>query len=52
NKNVNRLAGLLSAARLFHANSFSQKKESRRWTWESPNGMTHAETDHILTKRR
>ncbi|XGW11810.1 hypothetical protein V3C99_012907 [Haemonchus contortus] len=37
NENGNRLAGLLSAARLFHGNSFSQKKEHRRWTWESPN---------------
>ncbi|KAE9419252.1 hypothetical protein Angca_004821, partial [Angiostrongylus cantonensis] len=52
NENGNRLAGLLSAARLFHGNSFFKKKESRRWTWESPNGMTHAEIDHILTNRR
>ncbi|KAE9412721.1 hypothetical protein Angca_010143, partial [Angiostrongylus cantonensis] len=52
NENGNRFAGLLSAARLFHGNSFFQKKESRRWTWESSNGMTHAEIDHILTNRR
>ncbi|KAE9417936.1 hypothetical protein Angca_003248, partial [Angiostrongylus cantonensis] len=38
NENGNRLAGLMSAARLFHGNSFFQKKESSRWTWESPNG--------------
>ncbi|VDM62528.1 unnamed protein product [Angiostrongylus costaricensis] len=37
---------------LFHGNSFFQKKQSRRWTWESPNGMTHAEIDHILTNTR
>uniref|UniRef100_A0A0K0CYY4 Endo/exonuclease/phosphatase domain-containing protein n=1 Tax=Angiostrongylus cantonensis TaxID=6313 RepID=A0A0K0CYY4_ANGCA len=52
NENGNRLPGLLSAARLFHGDSFFKKKESRRWTWESPNGMTHAEIDHILTNRR
>ncbi|KAE9417140.1 hypothetical protein Angca_008153, partial [Angiostrongylus cantonensis] len=52
NENGNRLARLLSAARLFHGNSFFQKKEGRRWIWESPNDMTHAETDHILTNRR
>ncbi|KAE9416159.1 hypothetical protein Angca_005250, partial [Angiostrongylus cantonensis] len=52
NENVNRLTGLLPTARLFHGNSFFKKKESRRWTWESPNGMTHAEIDHILTNRR
>ncbi|VDM53215.1 unnamed protein product [Angiostrongylus costaricensis] len=51
-ENGNRLAGLLSAACPFHGNSFFQKKESRRWTWESLNGMTHAEIDHILTNRR
>ena len=52
NENGNRLVGLLSAARLFHGNSFFMKKEHRRWTWESPNGTTHAEIDHILTNRR
>uniref|UniRef100_A0A7I4Y8T5 Reverse transcriptase domain-containing protein n=1 Tax=Haemonchus contortus TaxID=6289 RepID=A0A7I4Y8T5_HAECO len=52
NENGNRLAGLLSAARLFHGNSFFQKKEHRRWTWESPNGTTHAELDHVLTNRK
>ncbi|KAK6734703.1 hypothetical protein RB195_018102 [Necator americanus] len=52
NENGNRLAGLLSAARLFHGNSVFMKKDYRRWTWESPNGATHAEIDHILTNRR
>ena len=52
NDNGNRLVGLLSAARLFHGNSIFMKKEQRRWTWESPNGTTHAEIDHILTNRR
>ncbi|VDM57626.1 unnamed protein product [Angiostrongylus costaricensis] len=52
NENGNRLSGLLSAARLFHGNSFFQKKESRRWTWESSNDITHAEIDRILTNRK
>ncbi|EYC26147.1 hypothetical protein Y032_0011g1585 [Ancylostoma ceylanicum] len=52
NENGNRLAGLLSAARLFHDNSVLMKKNPRRWTWELPNGTTHTEIDHILTNRR
>ncbi|EYC38732.1 hypothetical protein Y032_0699g1627 [Ancylostoma ceylanicum] len=52
NENGNRLAGLLSAARLFHGNSVLMKKDHRRWTWESPNGTTHTEIDHILTNQR
>ncbi|KAK6764426.1 hypothetical protein RB195_024664 [Necator americanus] len=51
NENDNRLDGLLSAARLFHGNSLFMKKDHRRWTWESPNGVTRAEIDHILTNR-
>ncbi|KAK6018885.1 hypothetical protein OSTOST_15498 [Ostertagia ostertagi] len=52
NENGNRLAGLMSATRLFHGNSLFEKKEHRRWTWESPNGTTRAEIDHIITNRR
>ncbi|KAK6764350.1 hypothetical protein RB195_024613 [Necator americanus] len=52
NENGNRLPGLLSAARLFHKNSLFMRKDHRRWTWESPNGATRAEIDHILTNRR
>ncbi|KAK6731326.1 hypothetical protein RB195_007662 [Necator americanus] len=51
NENGNRLAGLLSAG-FFHGNSLFMKKDHRRWTWESPNGATLAEIDHILTNRR
>ncbi|KAK6763452.1 hypothetical protein RB195_023954 [Necator americanus] len=28
------------------------KKDHRRWTWESSNGATCAENDHMLTNRR
>ncbi|KAK6735572.1 hypothetical protein RB195_018657 [Necator americanus] len=51
NENGNRLAGLLSAAHLFHGNSLFMKKDHRQWTWESPNGATREESDHILTNR-
>ncbi|VDM55425.1 unnamed protein product [Angiostrongylus costaricensis] len=51
NGNGDHLAGLLSAACLFHGNSYFQKEESDCWIWESPNGITHAEIDHILTNR-
>ncbi|VDM61761.1 unnamed protein product [Angiostrongylus costaricensis] len=36
----------------FEDESQLQKKESRRWTWESPNDITHAEVDRILTNRK
>ncbi|CAJ0588207.1 unnamed protein product [Cylicocyclus nassatus] len=52
NENGNGLVGLLSAARLFHGNSIFMKTEHCRWTWESPNGTTHAEIEHILINRR
>ncbi|KAK6736471.1 hypothetical protein RB195_019261 [Necator americanus] len=52
NKNGNRLSGLLSAALLFHGNSLFMKEDNRRWTWESQNGVTRAEIDHILNIRR
>lgn len=52
NENGDRLAGFMSSARLFHGNSLFEKKEHRRWTWESPNGTTRAEIDHIITNRR
>ncbi|VDM61834.1 unnamed protein product [Angiostrongylus costaricensis] len=52
NANGNCLAELLSIAHLSHGNLFFQKKESRRWTCDSPNGMTDAAIDHILTNRK
>ncbi|KAE9413913.1 hypothetical protein Angca_000443, partial [Angiostrongylus cantonensis] len=52
NENEKRLARLLLRVCLVRRNSSFQKNESCRWTWKSPNGMTHAEIDHILTNRR
>uniref|UniRef100_A0A7I4YII4 Endo/exonuclease/phosphatase domain-containing protein n=1 Tax=Haemonchus contortus TaxID=6289 RepID=A0A7I4YII4_HAECO len=46
------LLNLLYACRLFHGNSMFEKPAKRRWTWESPNGRTHTEIDHVLTNRR
>lgn len=52
NDNGERLVDLLSACRLFHGNSLFEKPAQRRWTWESPNGETRLELDHVLTNRR
>ncbi|VDO74552.1 unnamed protein product [Heligmosomoides polygyrus] len=30
----------------------SKKPSNRRWTWESPNGETRSEIDHVLANRR
>ncbi|VDO52116.1 unnamed protein product [Haemonchus placei] len=46
------LLNLLYACRLFHGNSMFEKPAKQRWTWESPNGRTHTEIDHVLTNRR
>ncbi|KHJ98839.1 hypothetical protein OESDEN_01170 [Oesophagostomum dentatum] len=51
NENGNRLVGLFSTARLLHGNSTFIKKNTAG-TWESPNGTTDAEIDHMLTNRR
>ena len=32
-------------------NTVFQKKAGRRWTWNSPNGVTKTEIDYILTNR-
>ncbi|KJH52396.1 hypothetical protein DICVIV_01373 [Dictyocaulus viviparus] len=52
NGNGKRLATILSTARLFHGKSCLEEKEHSRWTWESPNGTTKTEIDHILINRR
>ncbi|GMR33512.1 hypothetical protein PMAYCL1PPCAC_03707, partial [Pristionchus mayeri] len=48
------LRDFLSRTRSFHANSFFQKKSSRRWTWESAGEArkTRLELDHFITNRR
>ncbi|KAK6760652.1 hypothetical protein RB195_021928 [Necator americanus] len=38
--------------RFHHRNSLFLKKDHRRWTWESPNGPTRADIDHIVTNRK
>ncbi|EYB92460.1 hypothetical protein Y032_0194g1458 [Ancylostoma ceylanicum] len=39
-------------AGFFHGNSMFEKPAERRWTWESSNGRTPSEIDHILINRR
>lgn len=52
NDNGDRITDLLETCNLYHGNSWFQKRQKSRWTWESPNGQTHSELDHILTNRR
>ena len=33
------------------ANTFSKKRDGRRWTWESPDGRTKNEIDFIITEK-
>ena len=34
------------------ANTFGHHKASRRWTWHSPNGQHHNQTEYILVRKR
>ena len=34
------------------ANTFGHHKASSRWTWHSPNGQQHNQTDYILVRKR
>ena len=34
------------------ANTFRHRKASRRWSWHSPNGQHHNQTDYILVRKR
>ena len=34
------------------SNTLSKHKSSRRWTWHSPDGTHHNQTDYILVKKR
>ena len=52
NEAGDRLAAFCETAHFYHANSQFKKKESRRWTHISPNGIHRHELDHILTNRR
>ena len=37
---------------LVMANTLGNHKSSRRWTWHSPDGTHHNQTDNILVKKR
>ena len=46
---------LLGFARYNHivlANTLGKHKVSKRWTWYSPNGEYHSQTDYIMVRRR
>lgn len=52
NDSGQKLIELMRANGLKLANSFFPKKESRMWTWESPDGKTRNTIDHILVNDR
>ena len=41
--------GLVEGGSVF---TFCHHKASRRWTWHSPNGQHHSQTDYILVRKR
>ena len=47
-----RLLEFASSNELIIANTYGKHKESRIWTWHSPNNAYHNQIDYILTKRR
>ena len=47
-----RLLEFASSNELIIANTYGNHKESRRWTWHSPNHAYHNQIDYILTKRK
>ena len=47
-----RLLEFASYNNLKLVNTFGPHKASRRWTWHSPNGVTHNQIDYIMVKRR
>ncbi|KAI5739732.1 hypothetical protein M8J77_022721 [Diaphorina citri] len=49
NHRGHRLAEFVEAEQLYVMNSFFKKRTKKRWTWESPNGITKNEIDFILT---
>ena len=52
NKRGEMLLEFASQQKLVVANTFFKKKESRYWTWESPNGKTRNQIDFILSSQR
>lgn len=52
NENGDRLIDFALNYNLKIANTFFNKKESRKWTWVSPNRLTRNEIDHFLINDR
>ncbi|MBP1527199.1 MAG: hypothetical protein H9Q66_04685 [Spiroplasma ixodetis] len=49
NERGDRLIEFAQSNVLTIAGTYFKKRESKRWTWESPNGETRNEIDHLLT---
>lgn len=52
NERGTRLVQFAKANNLTITNTLFKKKENRKWTWRSPNGITKNEIDYILTNKR
>ena len=47
-----RLLEFATFSNLVFVNTFDHHKASRRWTWHSPNGQHHNQTDYSLVRKR
>ncbi|XP_072043082.1 craniofacial development protein 2-like [Amphiura filiformis] len=52
NERGDRLLEFTESKNLKIMNTFFKKKESRKWTWRSPNGLYRNEIDFILTSEK
>ena len=51
NERGDRLIEFTTSRKLYIANSKFQKKDSRKWTWKSPDGCTKNEIDFIMVNQ-
>lgn len=52
NSRGDRLQEFIQSNKLYIMNTFFKKSDDRKWTWESPNGITRNEIDFIISKRK
>ncbi|XGW33658.1 hypothetical protein V3C99_017794 [Haemonchus contortus] len=52
NEQGERLSVFIRSTYTIHGNSQFQKHSHLLWTWESPGGQFHNETDHIIVNRK
>ena len=52
NDSGTRLAQFAMADDMYVSNTYFKKKNSRKWTWRSPNGSVKNEIDYMLTNKK